>query len=80
MLARRPDGFHEIESLMVPVTLHDTLPVRGRGSTDPDSCGSRCGLAAVGHGPRPLPLRRDVPTDESNLVVRAARLLAAEAG
>ena len=25
VLDRRPDGFHEIESLMVPVTLHDTL-------------------------------------------------------
>lgn len=25
---KRPDGFHEIETLMVPLTLHDTLDVR----------------------------------------------------
>ena len=28
VLGKRADGFHEIESLMVPVTLHDTLSVR----------------------------------------------------
>ena len=27
VLARRPDGYHEIESLMVTVNLHDTLTV-----------------------------------------------------
>ena len=28
VLDRRPDGYHDIESLMVPVTRHDTLRVR----------------------------------------------------
>lgn len=28
ILARRPDGFHEIETLMVPIDLYDTLTVR----------------------------------------------------
>lgn len=77
VLARRPDGFHEIESLMVPVTLHDTLTIR-------PSSGSEIRLNVQFGGrllrPEAAPLRRDVPADDSNLVVRAARLLAAEAG
>jgi len=77
VLARRPDGFHEIESLMVPVTLHDTLSLRT--VPDPDM---RLTVRFGGRLARPeaAPLCRDVPADESNLVVRAARLLAAEAG
>jgi hypothetical protein len=46
VLARRPDGYHEIESLMVPVSLHDTLVVRVRseGGRLPDAVFSfRCG-------------------------------------
>ncbi|MBU6221576.1 MAG: 4-(cytidine 5'-diphospho)-2-C-methyl-D-erythritol kinase [Planctomycetes bacterium] len=77
VLARRPDGFHEIESLMVPVTLHDTLALRA--IPEPDV---RLAVRFGGRLARPeaASLRRDVPADESNLVVRAARLLAAEAG
>ncbi len=77
VLARRPDGFHEIESLMVPVTLSDTLTIRpGSGSEIRFAVRFGGGLLS----PQAAPLRRDVPTDDSNLVVRAARLLAAEAG
>ena len=77
VLARRSDGFHEIESLMVPVTLHDklrlkrqpegvfTLQVRFRGRL------------AQGNGRQ---LARDVPTDDRNLAIRAVRLLAERAG
>jgi len=77
VLARRPDGFHEIESLMVPVTLHDTLSFRALSGPD-----VRLAVRFGGRLARPdaAPLRRDVPADESNLVVRAARLLAAETG
>ena len=77
VLARRSDGFHDIESLMVPVTLHDTLVMRP--VADP---AVRLSVRFGGCLARPeaAPLRRDVPADESNLVVRAARLLAAEAG
>jgi len=74
VLARRPDGFHEIESLMVPVTLADTLHVRPRSEPGVGLTVSYAGplaAAAVAH---------DVPTDGTNLVVRAASLLAAEAG
>lgn len=76
VLARRADGFHEIESLMVPVTLHDTLHV-----TAEDEPGIRL---TVRHGGRLARLgpqfAGDVPTDGRNLVVRAAERLAREAG
>jgi 4-diphosphocytidyl-2-C-methyl-D-erythritol kinase len=77
VLARRDDGFHEIESLMVPVSLADTLHVRRS-----DTPGIRLrvafgGALAAGYG---TALARDVPTDARNLVVRAAELLAREAG
>ena len=70
VLARRDDGFHEIESLMVPVTLHDTLHVRAT-----DIAGVRltvrfAGRLATATG---SPVARDVPTDATNLVVRAAQ-------
>lgn len=76
VLARRPDGFHDIESLMVPVTLHDTLHV---------TCTAEPGIALrVRHGGRLARLGHeftgDVPADGRNLVVRAAELLAREAG
>jgi len=73
VLARRPDGFHEIESLMVPVTLADTLHVRGRSEPG-------VGLTVSYAGPLAgAQVAHDVPTDGTNLVVRAASLLAAEA-
>ena len=77
VLARRTDGFHEIESLMVPVTLHDTL--RAQASEVPGirlrvRFGGRLATAAGSS------LAHDVPTDDSNLVVRAARSLAFEMG
>ncbi len=76
VLDRRADGFHDIESLMVPVTLHDTLRVRPQpaGITLRMRFGGQ--LARAGASA----LARDVPTDASNLVVRAARALADEAG
>jgi 4-diphosphocytidyl-2-C-methyl-D-erythritol kinase len=77
VLARRADGFHEIESLMVPVTLHDTLRVQlseTPGIRLRVRFGGRLATAAGS------PLAQDVPTDATNLVVRAAQLLAVEAG
>ena len=58
--ARRPDGFHALETLLLPVTLADTLEVRktpGPGVT------IEC--AAPG-----------VPTDGTNLIAKAAAALA----
>ena len=77
VLARRPDGFHEIESLMVPVSLADTLHVRPRAAA---GVGLRVAYAGdLARGPGAV-LARDVPIDGRNLVVRAAERLAAEAG
>jgi 4-diphosphocytidyl-2-C-methyl-D-erythritol kinase len=76
VLDRRPDGFHEIESLMVPVSLADTVLVR---ATDVPGIrlAVRFGGRLAGAG---RALARDVPTDDRNLVVRAARALAEQAG
>ena len=75
VLARRPDGYHEIESLMVPVSLADTLTVRARDDDRFTLAVRRGGRLA-----RHAALAADVPADESNLVIRAARALAAETG
>jgi 4-diphosphocytidyl-2-C-methyl-D-erythritol kinase len=55
---RRPDGYHEIETVMQSVSLHDTLHFVPRPA----------GLHFLCDAP-------GVPGDETNLVLRAARLL-----
>ncbi len=77
VLARRPDGFHEIESLMVPVTLHDRLRLWLKPEGGFSLRVRFCGRLARGQG---RPLARDVPADDRNLVLRAVRLLAERAG
>jgi 4-diphosphocytidyl-2-C-methyl-D-erythritol kinase len=62
VLGKRPDGFHEIETLIVPIGLSDRLTVEEAPE-----------WTFVCDDP-------SVPGDESNLVVRAARLFAAETG
>ncbi len=57
---KRTDGFHEIESLFVPITLADALTI-----APADDFSFTCD-------------RPDVPSDDTNLVVRAARLFFAE--
>ena len=76
VLDRRQDGFHEIESLMVPVSVSDRLHVRRAPAgvfslevTFAGKIGFETGQS----------LARDVPEDETNLVLRAARLLAERA-
>lgn len=56
VVRRREDGFHEIETLMVPVAIRDTLDIERGDST---------GVAFTCSDP-------SVPADASNLVVRAA--------
>lgn len=77
VLDRRPDGFHEIESLMVPVSLHDRLRVQVQPAGQFSLAVRFKGRLAHGVGRQ---LARDVPVDDSNLVIRAARLLATRAG
>ena len=64
VLARRPDGYHEIESLMVTVNLHDTLTVT---ETDSGAIVLECDDASL-------------PTGGENLVVKAAERLKAATG
>jgi 4-diphosphocytidyl-2-C-methyl-D-erythritol kinase len=59
VLSRRPDGYHEIESLMVSVNLHDTLIVREEDSG---------ALILECDDPK-------LPTGGENLVVKAAERL-----
>jgi 4-diphosphocytidyl-2-C-methyl-D-erythritol kinase len=61
----RPDGFHELSTVYHAISLYDELTAR-RGDT--------LTLTMAGEGTGQLPL------DESNLVIRAARVLAAHAG
>ena len=58
----RPDGYHLLDMLMQPVSVHDVISIARSAS-----------ISLTGSGlPQPL--------DESNLALRAARLLQAEAG
>lgn len=69
ILARRPDGFHELDTIMTAISLYDTLSVRPHF----DDCEIHFSLrSALGV---PSSDGATVPVDESNLVVRAAKLL-----
>lgn len=77
VIARRLDGFHEIETLMTPISLFDTLLFR---STSTAGIHLRCEWASglgmtdpASYGPESL------PPVEANLVFRALTMLADEA-
>ncbi len=57
VLRRREDGFHDLESLMVPISISDRLEIE---RTDAGGIVFTCS-------------EPDVPADDTNLVVRAAR-------
>lgn len=59
VLGRRPDGYHEIRTVFQSITLHDQLTF---SALEGSQLELECDAA-------------DVPADESNLVVRAARAL-----
>lgn len=64
VLGRRPDGFHDLLSLMVPVSVFDELVFAHKEDGDLDFF---CNVS-------------EVPSDESNLVVRAVRLFCGNVG
>jgi 4-diphosphocytidyl-2-C-methyl-D-erythritol kinase len=75
VIAERDDGFHEIETLVYPIDLYDTLYFR----ETPDgsiSLGCKQALRVQGLGGGHAAL----PEGEDNLVVRAVRLLKRRAG
>ena len=76
VLEKRSDGYHDIESLMVPVTLHDTLHVTPKNEPG-ISLRVRWGgrLARIDSS-----FSGDVPAGPGNLVVKAVEALARAAG
>ncbi len=76
VLAKRGDGYHEIETLMCPIDLYDTLHFQD----DPDGSlefKSRCVYGAGGPESRGL---QNLPEGSENLVVRAVELVRHRAG
>src|SRR5947207_11888556 len=56
ILGRRPDGYHEVRTWLQTISLHDDLHFE---LTDDDSISLSCDAS-------------DIPTDDQNLIVRAA--------
>ncbi|MGH2557360.1 MAG: 4-(cytidine 5'-diphospho)-2-C-methyl-D-erythritol kinase [Actinomycetota bacterium] len=75
VLGRRSDGYHELETLIVPIDLSDRLEIHAR--SDPEQFRTLA-LSLEVSGDQDL--LRGVPVDESNLVMTAARSLADAAG
>ena len=66
---KRADGYHEIESLMCPISLCDTLELRS--TSEPElSLEMECPIAVVLEKKDPA---WDIPSDERNLVYRAVK-------
>jgi len=64
VVARRPDGWHELESILVPIDWHDLVAVRVRPSES-----SSATLRLTGEVPP------DLPDDDTNLALRAVARL-----
>ncbi|HEY3210145.1 MAG TPA: 4-(cytidine 5'-diphospho)-2-C-methyl-D-erythritol kinase [Actinomycetota bacterium] len=75
VLGRRPDGYHELETLIVPIDLADQLEIHAH--SDPAEFRTLALSLEVTGDPG---LVHGVPLDESNLVLKAARSLADGAG
>lgn len=76
VLAKRSDGYHEIETLMCPIDLYDTLVFREESSGRLElecRCGSPAGVPDCGGF-------EEVPQGPSNLVLRAVELIRRRAG
>jgi 4-diphosphocytidyl-2-C-methyl-D-erythritol kinase len=74
VLGRRSDGYHDLETLIVPISLADRLEVHA--DAGPSFRTLSLSLEVTG-APE---LVRDVPQNETNLVLRAAGALAERAG
>ncbi len=76
VLGRRADGFHEIETLMCPIDLYDTLSFREEMNGNLElEC--QWGLAASSRSGSGF---EEVPQGQSNLVVRAVDLIRRRTG
>ena len=82
ILARRSDGFHEIETLMCPIRIFDTLSLQNDPSGEIVFSGHWCaGLRGSDANTAPQSSEfGDLPQGSDNLVVRALELLREKAG
>jgi 4-diphosphocytidyl-2-C-methyl-D-erythritol kinase len=72
VLSRRPDGYHAVETLMMPINLYDTVQLcRSPERTDHLTCRLVDGIALEGDGPAGPRTRPQLPTALDNLVLRA---------
>jgi 4-diphosphocytidyl-2-C-methyl-D-erythritol kinase len=74
VLGRRPDGFHEVETLMAPIRIYDQL------RWEPSKVGELPALALNYHPSTPPAYQDSAPPTRENLVVRAAEALGTSAG
>jgi len=74
VLGLRPDGYHDLETLILPISLADRLEVHA--DSDPSFRTFSFSLDVIGEDE----LVRGVPRDETNLVARAGLALAERAG
>jgi 4-diphosphocytidyl-2-C-methyl-D-erythritol kinase len=79
VLGRRPDGFHELETLMVPIRLFDQLALVPTPSPSPTELGE-IHLDVRTCWPADAPITPSVPTGRENLVVKALELLRERSG
>jgi 4-diphosphocytidyl-2-C-methyl-D-erythritol kinase len=76
VLGRRDDGFHELETLLVPLRMYDSISMRATPSKPAVCLSLAVGLRSLAaQEQRLLP-----PSDNDNLVVRALELLRARSG
>jgi 4-diphosphocytidyl-2-C-methyl-D-erythritol kinase len=77
VLAKRADGYHEIETLMCPVGLYDTLLFR---EGPEEQLELTCQRVHGAGGPTGQKGELDLPEGRENLVLRAVELLRQQAG
>lgn len=86
ILAKREDGYHELETLMVAVDVFDTLTFTEENSNEIRLRCSDAGIRLQGPAPRGAAATsadaaaEAIPAGSDNLVVKAARLLREHAG
>lgn len=74
---RRADGFHDLDTLMVPISLFDSLTIENTTSSDSDSnLHVRCKWADG----LPQSQRAAMPSEQDNIVTKALQLLRTAAG
>ena len=71
VLGRRPDGYHELETAVLPISLADRLDITAEAGPDLELSLEVSGTPELVDG---------VPGDRTNLVVRAAAVLAERSG